>query len=364
MVGLLGLSEHPASIGAEKRRGVTTSRVEVTVGCDPELELTKDNRVVRADTNLNIRDYTSTQIGCDGAASQLEFRPRPGTPQQVVKNIRHLVKEFSETYEQFDLTDEGGHFPLGGHIHIGVGHRMDAPRDYVMMLDDFIGRPTINLSGSARGSYKALGMIRSQPHGLEYRSCPASIFQEPYISFIVFKLAKNLSEKYFNKEDIIYSDEPTIQDYQTMGGLSEREAKYFHQFCRNYKPVKSIRASWKVKPAPVRSVTLRTPLIEFHDDWASEVRENITRVFEEGIQIENEYLVTFYGLARERGSAMTTLYLDNVSNYDPVRSVWSGDRHLNIGVSYDLRKYGIPMSVIREIAAAVKTLIEEREREL
>jgi len=364
MVGLLGLAEHPESIGAEKRKGITTSRIEVTVGADPELEVTKDNRVIRADTNLGIRDYTSTEIGCDGAAAQLEFRPQPGTPKQVVKNIRHLVKKFSETWDQFDLTDEGARFPLGGHIHVGVGHRMDAPRDYVMMLDDFIGRPTIDLSGTARGSYKALGMVRSQPHGIEYRSCPASVFQNPMITYIVFKLTKNLSEKYFNKEDIMYNDVPTVQDYIMTGGLSEREAKYFHQFCGNYKPVASIRASWKVKPAPVRTVALRTPLLEFHDDWSSENRENLTRVFEEGIQVDNEYIVTFYGLARERGSVMTTLHLDGASYYEPVRSKWSGDRHLNVGVSYDLRKYGVPNSLVREIVTVVKSLIEQREREL
>ena len=352
------------SIGAEKRHGSTPRKIEVTVGCDPELEVTKNGVVIRADTNLGIHDYTSTEIGCDGAASQLEFRPKPGTPQQVVKNIRHLVKKFSEKYDDFDLTDEGARFPLGGHIHIGVGHRLDVTSEYVRMLDDFIGRPTLDLSGSARGSYKALGMVRSQPHGIEYRSCPAAVFQNPVIAYIVFKLAKNLSERYFNLETIQYHDVPTVQDYIDVGGLSPREAKYFQDFCKNYKPVTSIRASWKVKPAVVVPVTLHTPLLEFHDDWSLENRENISRVFGEGIQLENEYRITLYGLARERGSMMTTLHLSGISCHEPVRNTWSGSRHLNVGVSYDLRRYGMPNSLIRNLVSEVRTMITEHENEL
>lgn len=352
------------SIGAEKRRGSTPRKIEVTVGCDPELEVTKNGVVIRADTNLGIRDYTATEIGCDGAASQLEFRPKPGTPQQVVRNIRHLVKKFSETWDEFDLTDEGARFPLGGHIHIGVGHRLEVNSDYVRMLDDFIGRPTLDLSGSARGSYKALGMIRSQPHGLEYRSCPAAVFQNPVIAHIVFKLAKNLSERYFNLETFQYHDTPTVQDYIDVGGLSAREAKYFQEFCKNYKPVKSIRASWKVKPAAVVPTTLHTPLLEFHDDWTAENRENIARVFNDGIQLENEYHVTLYGLARERGSMMTTLHISNTTHHEPIRSEWSSSRHLNVGVSYDLRRYGMPNPLIRSLVSEVRSMIVERENEL
>ncbi len=224
--------------------------VSVTMGADPEFEVKKHGKVIKADIALGIRNYTSTDIGLDGAASQLEFRPRPGTPQQVVKNIRHLVKKFSQQYSQYDLTDEGNRYPLGGHIHVGVGHPIDCHNDLVAILDDFIGKPTLKLSGTARGSYQYLSMVRSQPHGFEYRSTPSAVFQNPVITHIVLTLMKNLSEKYFNQETLTYNDNPTDEDYIKVGGLSARQVKYFRTFCEKYRPEKSVRASWKVQPAP------------------------------------------------------------------------------------------------------------------
>ena len=365
IVSQIGISPCATSIAAE-RRGVTGNkkpRITVTIGCDPELEVTKNSRVVRADTNLGIRDYTSTEIGCDGASAQLEFRPKPGTPQQVVKNIRHLVKKFASNYENLDLTDEGAKYPLGGHIHIGIGRRIDPTRDLITILDDFIGRPTIDLSGKARGSYKNLGMTRSQPHGFEYRSTPASIFQEPMMTFIVFKLAKNLSERYFNQEDFLYNDAPTIEDYVKVGGLSEREAYYFMKFCNSYKPQKSIRASWKVKAAPVNEAAFRPISVEFHDDWSEENRTNLTNIINETIQLDYDFRITFYGLAQERGNCLCTIPVEGLSRYDGLRNTWPERHHLNIGVSYDLRKYGIPRSCLRNIVNSIQAMLSRREDE-
>lgn len=336
-------------------------RITCTVGADPELELTRNGVVIRADTNLGIENSLRSQIGCDGQSSILELRPKPGTPAQVVKNIRTLVKEFAKKWPSYDMTDTGSKYPLGGHIHVGVNQRVEPPRQLVTLFDDFIGRTTIDLSGTARGGYKAMGAYRDQPHGFEYRTTPASVFQNPMITFIVLKLAKNLAEKYFNGDLIEYNDVPTDEDYAKVGGLSESEISKFRKFCNSYEPTRSIRKSWKVTPVTQVPVTLFVPSVEFHDTWSSVVRENLLDAMLSGIQVEHEYRITFYGLAEDRCSSSSTLYLDSLRHYDAIRTKWSNARHLNIGISYDLRNYGMARSTITEIVQVIKSMLDDRE---
>ena len=338
-------------------------RIKCTVGADPEMELTRNNVVIRADTNLGIEDSLRSQIGYDGQSSILEFRPRPGTPGKVVQNIRKLVKEFAQRWPSYDLTDTGAKFPLGGHLHVGVDQEIQPPRQLVTLLDDFVGRATIELSGPARGGYKSMGNIRSQPHGFEYRTTPASVFQNPMITFIVLKLVKNLSEKFFNEEQIEYNDEPTDEDYIRVGGLLPSEVKKFREFCANYMPTTSIRKSWKVAPAS-ETTRLLIPIVEFHDAWAVPVKESLLDAMMSGIQMEHEYKITFYGLAEDRCTASATIQMEHLNHYENIRPKWSSDRHLNVGISYDLRKYGISRSTISEMVQVIKAIIDARECQL
>ena len=128
---------------------------EITIGCDPEFEmidLMDNNNII--DASDIIDGNTRTKIGVDGAGDQVEVRPDPGTPIKVTQNIRNLIKKFSEDYPDYDLTDRGDIHPLGGHIHIGVGMQYNAPNKLIELLDDFIGEPTLELSGEAREDYK------------------------------------------------------------------------------------------------------------------------------------------------------------------------------------------------------------------
>lgn len=356
----LGHCENSINGGTKQAK----KKITISMGADPELEVKKNGRVVKADAALNIHNYTSTDIGLDGAASQLEFRPKPGTPQQVVKNIRHLVKKFSEKYPEFDLTDEGNRYPLGGHIHAGVGHPIDCPNDLVAILDDFIGKPTLKLSGKARGSYQYLSMVRSQPHGFEYRSTPSAVFQNPVITHIVLSLMKNLCEKYFNQETLIYNDNPTEEDYVKVGGLKPRQVKYFMEFCRSYKPEKSIRSSWKVEPVPESSVIeTHAPAINFRDEWDPVVAGHLTEDIQEGVQTSLPITVTLYGLSRERGENMATIQIVDTCLIDGSlpRPHW-GRNTLNIGFSRELRTRGMGRTRRMDIVRSIANLINEREQ--
>jgi len=365
IISQLNLRPCENSITAGLTRKTSAKRLTVSLGADPEFEVTQNGQVVKADTALMINNYTSCDIGLDGAASQLEFRPKPGTPQQVVKNIRHLAKKFSEKYPEFDLTDAGNRYPLGGHIHVGVGQPIDAPRELTMMLDDFIGRPTIDLSGEARSSYKQLGQSRSQPHGFEYRSTPSAVFQNPRMTHITLTLMKNLCEKYFNSDPIKYNDRPTVQDYINLGGLSENQVKYFMDFCNGYKPQKSIRASWKVPAAPISdiSVSRHIPAIEFRDDWNSDNQALITEAINESINTSLPITISLYGLHRDRGENRCTLPIEGCSSVErPLPRATMRNNVLSIGFSLDIRQRGLGSGRRRLLMREIARIISDLER--
>lgn len=359
-VELLGIGPNEHSIAAE-RSVKTVERITVSVGADPEFELIKDNEVINAST-LGIRNSLSTDIGQDGSSSQIELRPRPGSPAAVTRNIKKLVSKFANQFPGYDLSDEGARYPLGGHIHVGLGYQVDVNPDLVKILDDFIGKPTINLSGDARGSYKSLGAWRKQPHGFEYRTTPASIFQDATMTYVTFRLIKNLCEKFFNQEEIKYSDKPTVQDYVTVGGLTDKQAKYFRSFCKGYKPAKSMLASWKIntkveKVESPRPDVLR-PRIEFRDEWRSAVADEVRTAISD---MAWDGTISLYGLSRDRGSTGATISISGLNRIEGPRPLWTDDSHINIGITADIRRYGIPTrSVLNDLVRAIRAEIVTR----
>ncbi len=359
-VSALNLEPCPESIAAELRRNnKVPTKISVTLGADPEFEVVRNGWVVRADTNLMLSNPMQSEIGQDGACAQLEFRPKPGKPREVIKNIRTLVKRFAAEYPNYDLTDAGNNYPLGGHIHVGIGKIANVPSGLVSMLDDFVGKPTIEMSGKARETYKSLGAVRVQPHGFEYRSTPSAVFQEPRICYITLKLVENICSKFFNAETMKYNDKPTLNDYMTIGGLTKPQATYFMKFCRNYEHSKSVRASWKVEPAPIREEEALKVRVIFRDDWETSNKVRITTALENGLNIDEPFTITLYGLREERGQCLCTVQLSGLTEYDAIRPTWEGRRHLVIGFSYDIRKYGIPNEVLSELVAKIQTTINE-----
>ena len=346
---------------------------EITVGCDPEFELIdQDGEVIEAGEVIDDSDNDES-IGLDGTDDQVEIRPRPGTPAQVVRNIKKLIGEFAEEHPSYDLSDEGDFYPLGGHIHIGVGETICPDHELVVLLDDFIGAPTIDLSGTAREDYKRLGAVRKQPWGFEYRSMPAAVFQNPIIAHCVLKVAKNLCAKYFAGETFVYNEEPTNEDYITIGGLTKKQADIFTKFvAHDFRPVKSICAAWKV-PKPVvaeltelgRSICNATTnvTIRFRDHWSTTARRYISEKAR-NIVSERPITVVFYGLSRDRGDDVCTLansLCETLEHGDSPFPTWQdGNQILNIGIARNRRDSNVTNTFVGVLIRAINQEISRR----
>jgi len=234
----------------------------ITIGADPEFEVVRQDEVVRASDVISggIHD----RVGVDGAGDQVELRPEPAeTVQEAVKNFRKLLMEFAKRYTQMgiSLTCQGDRYPLGGHIHIGV------PFDYtfIKVLDNWIGKKVINLSGYARGSYKILSAYEEKNWGFEYRTPPAAIFHNPKVLSSVYKIVKALAEHYYNADGVEIS--PTSDEIRRLG--LEKEYEILDDFIRNYDKIpKNVLKAWRI----ARRIKFEVDIV-FRDDWDNEVKE-------------------------------------------------------------------------------------------
>lgn len=168
----------------------------IQLGTDPEFELIsrRTNTIVQADTVIS--GGTCAQVGTDGAGIQVELRPNPGTPAQLVENLRGLFREFYCQYgSRYYLAYTGNTYPLGAHIHASVWRdgsllqlQPDQQAAIAHALDLVLG-PLVCWSGRARGRYARRGAWRPQPHGVEYRTLPACIFSTPTLARAVLEIA-------------------------------------------------------------------------------------------------------------------------------------------------------------------------------
>ena len=341
---------------------ITKKKVEVLIGCDPEFELTKNNRVLKADRHIHVTDMYHGPIGVDGASAQIEIRPKPGTPAQVTRNIKKLIKTFSSDYEEYDLSTVGNKYPLGGHIHVGIGTEYSPDRDLISLLDHFVGSATIEMSGTARSEYKHLGKCRSQPHGFEYRTPPGSVFMNPGMAFITMKIVKNICEKYFNEGEIEYDDSmsPVVQDYVNVCGLTKKQAEYFLNTCRNYTPTKSMRASWKMPPAVKKATALHPVELKFTDGWSEYVRNSIANEFEEFETSIKDISICFYMITGiDSACTLCVEGFDLYGNGTPV--IENGI--LEIGISRNFAEYGMTVRQYRNLGSAIRNIITSFEDE-
>ena len=177
----------------EDEQPATAARVKLLVGTDPEFEVLGPTLQPIMPERGEYSDYLRASIGLDGAGSQLEFRPKAGTVDQVVKELTALMKKVKHR-----ICTTGHRYSLGGHIHLGYGHSYQPTSDLLWLLDQYLGLPTIDLSGRARGGYKCLSAVETKPHGFEYRSCPAAIFDHPELARLSMTIAQNVCERYAN----------------------------------------------------------------------------------------------------------------------------------------------------------------------
>lgn len=145
------------------------------MGCDPEFSLARGNDRIPASELL--RGGTSAPLGTDGASHTGELRPSPAyQPLDLVnRGIKPLLKQLLGVLPEDVKATTGGGFqdPLGDHIHFNK----KLTDEEVRLLDDFVGIPCTKMKGGTRagGSYGQPGDVRSQPHGVEYRTCPSTL---------------------------------------------------------------------------------------------------------------------------------------------------------------------------------------------
>jgi len=267
----------------------------ITVGADPEFELIYGNEIVSAVGF--IKGGTSEFIGRDGAGSQVEIRPEPsGNLSRFVCNFRNALKEFVRMYPEYSLSAQGDIYPLGGHIHLSLPPN----KDVLELLDNWIGKWIINLSGQARGSYKKLGAYETKPWGFEYRTPPAAIFLKPQVLYAVLKIMKAVLKAYFSCEGVSLAPDPDEISRLKI----EKEWKILQDFINEYPRMnKNILKNWKIR----RKVEPRVSLF-FRDDWSLEVKQFVSEIlskklsyFAKKLNKKGVYKVILFGFKKERG---------------------------------------------------------------
>ncbi|MFZ8787516.1 putative amidoligase domain-containing protein [Thermocrinis sp.] len=216
--------------------------ISITLGGDPEFEVYVDGQLVPA-KKLSIfkRGGKFGPIGTDGDSDIAELRPAIAySEEEYVENFLRLVRSLRrKTRKDYALSVKGDVYPLGGHIHVGSPNRnvvrvlQGEVETFISALDDFLGRVILPTSGPARiGTGNARpGVYELKPYGWEYKTPPASIYADPEMVRIVYKLTKNLVEALLKEEEISYEVvDGKAERKEYLRFLTEEETEYFLSF--------------------------------------------------------------------------------------------------------------------------------------
>lgn len=302
-------------------------KVIATVGCDPEFEVLVQGKPCHPPECYGSSDC-NVEIGRDGSGCQLELRPKSGNIDDVINNIKKLMGKL-----EHPISVIGDSFPLGGHIHVGIGYVAQPTEELLWLLDYFLGIEVLELSGYAREGYRKLGAYERKRWGFEYRTPPAAIFAGPDFARLAMMICKNVTEAYVNGRTIrVTPKKPIAEDFMNYCGFTEEDCVKWISCIDSYKKLMKSSAKYSInfahcwdssiksvvseglklkepKKKPQRDTQEREALlaragsmnITFSDDWRSEViamlldelnRQGCAR-FRNG--------VTFYGLHRDRG---------------------------------------------------------------
>lgn len=343
---------------------------QITFGCDPEFEVVYGGEPINLRYN-NPHHFTSgrrglrTQIGVDGAGAPLEIRPLPGKNEtEIISNLQVLFKRIEK--KNASLSVLGNSFAIGGHIHIGIGQRWCPETQFLQLLDYFIGKDFMELSGNARGHYAQLSAYEIKPYGFEYRTPSAAVFANPQICSIVFKIVRNLTKTYFESQEIEiendFNGKATNNDLRLIGGLNDLEVAYYRNFIKSFKITtnytESIIGAWVENMTRERITRQpRQPrinvLVNFNenDTFSSQLKTLLSRIKGyEGQQI------TFFGLAEFRGTnILSGIKMKGYRNILSVRN--EGQKCFSIGLPYWIRT--IDLNGTNEIAIQARLFIKK-----
>lgn len=215
---------------------------QITVGCDPEFELIRDNKIIRAYCNTYDHDHA---LGSD--IDTIEIRPQYSIYSNFVINKFEMA--MLRLYKQgFKASIKGAKYPLGGHIHIGFTPekvRENILRRYytkdglyagrlnfnnlVSLMDWLFGKLVMDLSHKHRKNcgYGKLTDSYTKYYGIEYRTPPSTIFHNRIMLSICFKIAKRIAYIFCNNEQIDLPYPINIKGVFNILGLSRGELKEF-----------------------------------------------------------------------------------------------------------------------------------------
>jgi len=361
------------TIKKQKKKRVPKKRYPtITMGGDPEFEVLRNGRVISLRHDgipyRGISESTNAAVGVDADGHPVELRPMyNASPSVLVRNIRTL---FGSVDKDAHFSSIGNTFPIGGHIHVGLGKEVHPDNNLLFLLDYFVGRHTMKMSGHARAGYHRPSAYEPKSYGFEYRTPPSAIYATPKMAHITLKLTKNIVERYIRRKVFELENQKAskFQELITYGGLTPDQAKYFWSFTRNFKKTekynRNVLAYWrsdaKHKPVP------KTPPfnIRFNDDWDMSIRDLVSIAIQ-SIKIKPSIPidVCLYGLKEDRGTVVAGF---ESTQYERISHPNHSDQHLIIlGLPFHFRMSHFSVdgrdALIEEVKQHILTCVSQTD---
>jgi hypothetical protein len=163
----------------------------ITLGCDPELILRRDDRISPAHDHFKAK----SPFGTDGCSNVAEIRPGfSESPVDLTSKIYQIL-EYGAGKVSEELEFLAGHFqlgyPIGGHIHFGLSPQSKYVRNLDITLESFSSCVDDKAQKRRRRShgYGELSATRRKGWGFEYRT-PGSFLISPAVTLVTLTLAK------------------------------------------------------------------------------------------------------------------------------------------------------------------------------
>lgn len=327
---------------------------KVVIGSDPEFEEIKSFKGY-SPIPTTIEGEEDTEIGRDGAGSQIEIRPKPGTVKELIANIKKLILQINRP-----ISVKGDRFPLGCHIHFSIPQELNNSYHVTTMckvLDDFLGKKLIDLSGQARGTYKKLSAFELKKWGFEYRTLPSAVLLSPLIAKIIFKIAKNVLETFIRRGKISYNYPPTEEDYLKYARLTVKEFKIFENFCNDYKSQyrgDAINFNWGEKNFKQQLEVI------FLEDWLEENRKVAEIILKRSRILKKLGVkkIVLYGLKKERGKVIAGFHCEK---YETIPHPISPAHDLTFGLPWDVRMKSENITELKRICKAIIQHIKNKK---
>jgi hypothetical protein len=296
--------------------------IEILLGMDPELEVSYQNAYIKAAEILPF----SGNLGTDGSGCQVELRPFPSSNiDELIQNIRDLLVSFHKNFPSYNLIVSGDKYPLGAHIHFNL----PLDKEFVKILDDFLGQWLLPLSGRARGHYKSLSNVEGKVYGFEYRSLPSAILLTPQILATVLRISKHLAHEFYMGDGVDDFSELEIKRLDL-----ENEYKVLFDFMKKYRSMnKNILFNWGI----ISESELENNFsVVFRDDWNPCVCDYVYKYLSKRLrEMKFQGEIILFGLKEDRGEVV---YGFDSSYYNRIPDTTFSFTHQYIfGLPYCLR---------------------------